>query len=222
MTDIRATFPTLDSGTAWAVVARQNLATAIGAGPIVPTETFIRAGPEAGASLAAMLAARLPGQGGLASRFDTSATWRTSPEYVAVVFGLTVAAVVAAVYGALAIFAALLLAGAEQSREAAHLRVMGLSRRENLGLSAMEHGPTAVFVIVAGMALGVGLFAFLQASLGLGPLVGGDIDVGLPVEVIQIAAIFGAIVAVVGIAVGLETAAESIIKPTAALRRGID
>jgi len=79
-----------------------------------------------------------------------------------------------------------------------------------------------VLVILAGIALGSGLFLFLQSSLGLGQLVGGDIDVGLPIEAAQVLAIFIATGVIVAIAVATETIAESIIKPTAALRRGMD
>ena len=86
----------------------------------------------------------------------------------------------------------------------------------------MEHGPASVLVILAGIALGSGLFLFLQSSLGLGQLVGGDIDVGLPIEAAQVLAIFIATGVIVAIAVATETIAESIIKPAAALRRGMD
>jgi putative ABC transport system permease protein len=221
VTAVRDTFPTLDADSRWVVVARNNLAAGTGIA-IAPTEAFIRAGPGAAPTIARALQDRLPAQGAVTSRFDAGDGLRSAPEFVAVVFGLAAASLVTAFYGALAIFAALLLAGAEQSRESAHLRVLGLSRAQNLGLSAMEHGPASILVIVAGIALGGGLFMFLQSGLGLGQLVGGDIDVGLPIEGLQVAAIFGAIGAIVGVAVGLETLAESIIKPTAALRRGMD
>ncbi len=219
---IRDAFPTLSADVPWMVVPRRNLAAVVAGGEVAPTEVFIKAGPDAGATIARALQNRLPAQGVVYSRFDAVAALRDAPDYAAVVFGLAAASLVAALYGALAIFVALLLAGAEQSRESAHLRVLGLSRGENLGLSAMEHGPAAVLVIVAGMALGAGLFAFLQSGLGLGQLVGGDVEVGLPIEPAWVAAVFGAIAAMVGLAVLLETAAESIIKTTAALRGGLD
>jgi ABC-type antimicrobial peptide transport system permease subunit len=220
--EIRASFPTLPADTSWVLTSRPALAAVVPGGEVPATEAFIKAGPDAGPTIAKALQDRLPAQGRLASRFDATAGLRNAPGYVAVVFGLAAASFVAAAYGALAIFVALLLAGAEQSRESAHLRVLGLSRRENLGLSAVEHGPASLLVIIAGVALGAGLFAFLQSGLGLGQLVGGDIDVGLPIEALSVAAIFGAIGAIVAIAVGLETLAESIINPTAALRRGMD
>jgi putative ABC transport system permease protein len=222
VTDIRATFPTLAADTAWVVVPRAGLAAVVPGGEVLATEAFIKAGPEAGPAIAKALQDRLPAQGRLTSRYEATADLRNAPDYVAVVFGLAAASFVAAAYGALAIFVALLLAGTEQSRESAHLRVLGLSRGQNLGLSAMEHGPASLLVIVAGVCLGAGLFAFLQSGLGLGQLVGGDIDVGLPIEALGVAAIFGAIGAIVALAVGLETVAESIINPTAALRRGMD
>jgi putative ABC transport system permease protein len=220
--EIRSTFPTLVAGTSWVMLSRTALAAVVPGGEVMATEAFIKAGPDAGPAIAKALQDRLPAQGRVASRFDDTAGLRNAPDYVAVLFGLAAASFVAAAYGALAIFVALLLAGTEQSRESAHLRVLGLSRAENLGLSAMEHGPASLLVMVAGVALGAGLFAFLQSGLGLGRLVGGDIDVGLPIDALGVAAIFGAIGVIVAIAVGLETVAESIINPTTALRGGMD
>ena len=51
---------------------------------------------------------------------------------------------------------------------------------------------------------------------------GGDIDGGLPIETVWVAAIFVAIGVIVALAVVIETVAESIISPTAALRKGIE
>jgi putative ABC transport system permease protein len=219
---IRDTFATLAPGAEWVVVARGNLAARLPGGSIPPTQAFIRAGPDSAGAIGDALQARLPAQGYVVSRFDVLDGLRGTPDYVAVVFGLAAASFVAALYGALAIFAALLLVGAEESRESAHLRILGLSRGENFRLSAIEHGPASLLVIGVGVVLGAGLFAFLQSGLGLGGLVGGDIAVGLPVEPVQIAFIFAGVGGTVALAVALETAAESIIKPAAALRRGMD
>jgi hypothetical protein len=203
------------------VVGRSTLAAAL-AQEILPTEAFIRAGVEAKQAVANFVQARLPGVGLVASRLDTASAFRGSPTYAAVIYGLWAATLIAAAYGALAIVAALLLAGAEQSRESAHLRVLGVSRAQSLALSAMEHGPASMLVIAAGIALGVGLFVFLQSSLGLGGLVGGEVEASLQFGLLDVAAIVGAIGLVVALAIGLETAADSIINPTAALRKGID
>ncbi|HEX7492499.1 MAG TPA: hypothetical protein VF337_12430 [Candidatus Limnocylindrales bacterium] len=218
---IRDVFPTLAADAAWVVVPRGNLAAATGSA-IAPTEAFIKARPAAADGLAKELHDRLPGQGSLTSRYEVMSELRSAVEYGAVVFGLTAVSLIAAAYGTLAILLSLLLVGAEKSRESAHLRIMGLSRAEDLGLSALEHGPTSLLVVGIGIALGLGLFRFLQPSLGLGGLVGGDIDVGLPIEPASVAGILIAIGAIVALAVILETIAQSIIKPTAALRRGLD
>lgn len=219
---IRDSFPTLQAETAFAVVGRDSLAAALAVTTIPPTEAFIRAGPDAAGPIAAAVQARLPGQGIVTSRFVATSALRDAPEYIAVIFGLAAISLVVAGYGALAIIAALLLAGAEQANETAHLRILGLARGENLRLSAIEHGPASVLVIVAGIALGAGLFAFLQSALGLDLLVGGEVSVGLPIDIRQVAAIFFAIGVIVAAAVALETAAESIINPATALRRGIE
>ena len=221
---VRDAFPSLPfgAGASWLVASRRQVAAAGPGLPIAATEAFVRGGPDARGTLAAAARAAMPGRAVFSSRDDEVSGLRSSPDYVAVAFGLAAASAVAAAYGALAILATLLLSGAEQSRESAHLRILGLGRRETLELSAIEHGPVSIAMIAAGIGLGLGLFAFLLPSLGLGRLVGGDIDVGLPVSGLELAAIGGAIAALVGLAIAIEAVAESMIEPTAALRRGID
>jgi hypothetical protein len=218
---IEDAFPTMTAGSAWLVVSRSGLAAWTGA-DIPPTEAFLRAGSGLEAELGDALQARLPAQGFVASRYQAEAAIRGAPDYTAVLFGLGAASLAVAAYGALAVFAALALTGAEQSREAAHLRVLGVSRAQSLGLSAVEHGPASLLVLGAGIGLGLGLFEFLQPSLGLGDLVGGAIEVGWPLDAVQAGLATLAICVLVGLAIALETAVQSIIKPAAALRRGMD
>jgi hypothetical protein len=204
------------------VVSRSELAAAIPAGALPATEVFVRAPVSADAAIRAAIATRLPGEVNVTDQAGWLAGTQGAPNYTAVVFGLAAASVVAAVYGALAILAALWLTGAEQALESAHLRVLGLSGRQSLGVSALEHGPAALLVTVAGVALGVGLFLFLRPSLGLGSLVGGDIDIGLPVRPEQVGLLLVAIGAIVALAVAIETAAQARINAVSALRRGIE
>jgi len=218
---VRSTFPTLAPGAQWVVVDRSALATGLRE-PLEATQAFIAADASAGPAIAARLQQRLPSQGRVVDRATLLDGLRGSPDYVAVVFGLTAASLVVALYGALAIIAALLLVGAEEADESAHLRVMGLTRGESFRLAALEHGPSSIMVIAAGIALGAGLFVFLRSSLGLGSMVGGDIDVGGVVEPLGLALVFGAIALVVSAAIALEAVVESIINPAAALRRGLE
>jgi hypothetical protein len=72
------------------------------------------------------------------------------------------------------------------------------------------------------VALGLGLFAFVRPGLGLGAIVGSQLEVPLAVEPIQLAAIFGAIIAVVAAGLALGAVLQGRASPAAALRRGLE
>jgi putative ABC transport system permease protein len=214
-------FPTLDAGSVWVVVGRDQLAGLL-ASSLTPTEAFIRADSSAADAIANRARYELPGRLILMNRYEVEAGLRDAPGFLAAMVGLIAVSLAVAIYGALAVLAALLLAGAERSREAAHLHVLGLSRRQGAMLGVLEHGPTSLLMIAAGIALGIALFAFLLPSLGLGTLVGGQIEVGLSVNPQEVGLVAGAVCLVVGVAIGIEALAQSIIEPAAALRRGMD
>jgi hypothetical protein len=226
--EILESFPTLDVGTAWIIGARGNLsavttsASALGGTKLAPTEAFIRAGESAAAELATTARYQLPGRLVFADRYEVEAGLRGSAGFASAVFGLTAVSLAVALYGALAVLAALLLSGAERAREAAHLRVLGLTTRQESMLGVLEHGPTSLLMVGAGIALGMWLFAFLLPGLGLAALVGGQVDVGLSVEPLQVGLVAAAVCLVVGVAIAMETVAASIIEPAVALRRGLD
>ena len=220
---VEDSFPTLDTGTMWIVADRSQIAGVLGdATKLTPTETFIRAGASVAPALTAAARYQLPGRLLLTNRYDSEARLRRSAGFSSTVFGLWVVTIAVAIYGILAILAALLLAGAERSREAAHLHILGLTRREEAGLVALEHGPTAILMIAAGVGLGLALFEFLLPSLGLGSLVGGQVTLGLSIEPLEVAVVAAAVLVVVGAAVALEALTASIIEPAAALRKGLD
>src|SRR4029453_13105350 len=103
---------------------------------------------------------------GVASRAERIASIEDSPMTRGLVAGVGAAALAAFAYAALAVSAALAPPGASRAVEVAHLRTLGLTRREALGLVIVEHGPTIVVAFVAGALLGLGLFAALRDSLG--------------------------------------------------------
>lgn len=220
-------FPTLDAGTNWIVAGRGSLTAAVGAEvpsveALAPTEAFVRAPESAAADIAATAQYQLPGRLLFTNRYQVEAGLRDSAGFSSAISGMAAASVVVAAYGALAILAALLLAGTERSREAAHLLVLGVNRRQEALLGALEHGPAALLMIVAGIALGIGLFALLLPALGLASLVGGQVDVSVSVGPAQVGLVLVLVCLVVGAAIAIETVAESIIQPAAALRRGLE
>jgi ABC-type antimicrobial peptide transport system permease subunit len=140
----------------------------------------------------------------------------------AIVAGIALAAVVAALYAALAVTAALALAGDARAIEVAHLRALGLSPRGALGLVIVEHGPTVVIALVAGIALGLGLFALLEPGLGIDALVGSRIEVPLTADPRQLAVILASVLAITIVGIGLAAWLQRRGTPIAALRRGFE
>ena len=68
---------------------------------------------------------------------------------------------------------------------------MGLSRRDGLGLSVLEHGPIVLIAGLGGIALGLGIFVLVEPGLGLDGLIGSAVEVPFSVDARQMAAILG-------------------------------
>ncbi|HEX5240074.1 MAG TPA: FtsX-like permease family protein, partial [Candidatus Limnocylindrales bacterium] len=86
--------------------------------------------------------------------------------------GVLALAGIALLYAALAIVSAFVLTAASRADEAAHLATLGLSDTQSWSMLVVEFGPPVVLAVVAGAALGLGLFAFLAPGLGLTTIVG--------------------------------------------------
>jgi putative ABC transport system permease protein len=219
--DARASFPTLPLGEAFIVVSRDQLLTVVDETVLRPSEAFLRAPDGSAATIRVAWAAASRGAT-MASRAETTARLGAAP-VVGVVSGSVALAVgITALYAALAVAAAVALAGAARADEVAHLRVLGLSRRESLGLIALEHGPTIVFAFAAGVALGIGLFAYLRPGLGLGAIIGSSLEVPLAVDPLQLGIVFLVIIAVVVVGLALGALLQGRAAAAAALRRGME
>ena len=129
---------------------------------------------------------------------------------------------VAGAYTALAVTAALALAGAARTTEVAHLGMMGLSRRDALGLAIVEHGPTVILAVVAGCALGLGLFVLLEPGLGLDAMVGSRIAVPLSADPQQLAIIGAGTIGIAVVGIGLAAWMQRRGVAVAAVRRGFE
>jgi len=145
-----------------------------------------------------------------------------APVVRAVRLGIAATAVVAAIYAALAVAAALALGGAARTVETAHLRTLGMNGRQTLVALILEQGPALAFAFIGGLALGVGLLAFLAPGLQLQRLVGVTVDVSVGLDPVLILAMALGIagVALIGIGVGLWLGRR--LAPIAALRRGFE
>ena len=220
--EVRDSFPTLTSDQAFVVVSRDQLrALRNDSGLRSSTAVYLRAPDAAAEGIRQALAVAAPGAT-LQSRAERTASIETSPIVEALVAGVTAAALVAFAYAALAVSAALALAGAARAIEVAHLRTLGLTRREAIGLVIVEHGPTIVVAFVGGVALGLALFALLREALGLGALVGTPVEVTVGIEPAHLLILLIGIVIIVGLGIGLGTALQRGAAPAAAVRRGFE
>jgi ABC-type antimicrobial peptide transport system permease subunit len=130
--------------------------------------------------------------------------------------------VAVAAYAALAVVVALGMAGAARARETAHLRTLGMTRRETIGLLIAEHGPTVLVAFLGGTALGLALFVALRSALGLSAVVGSELAIPLEVDPGHLALLLLATVITLACGVGLAAALQRRAAPVAAIRRGIE
>lgn len=214
-------FPTVPVGSAFVVVDRAALQATRPDDPLPTTSILLRADDSAAPGLRQALATAAPGAS-VTQRSAESARLRTSPVVVAVVIGVGTAAILTALYAALALTAALVMAGAGQADEVAHLRTLGLTRRQASGLLVAEHGPVVVAAIAIGLVLGLGLFVLLQPGLGLAAIIGSGVPVPLAVAPGQLAAVVAGLVTIVIVGIGLGAALQRRADAATAVRRGLD
>lgn len=218
---VRTTFPGIPAGDSFVVVSRAHLEAIDPRTLPRPSVAYLRVAEAAEAELrpaAESVASYLT----VASQFELAARQRSSPAIGAVSAGVAAAAVAAVAYAALAVTAALALAGAARRAETAHLRVFGLSRRQQTWLVFVEFGPSALIAYAIGVALGLTLFAFLQPGLGLGTIIGSPIDVPVMVEPVHLAVLLAAVGAIVLIGWSLGILSQRDIDPASAVRGGIE
>lgn len=221
--EIRARFPGLPEGVPFVIASRDQLRGDRTDGFRTNSAFYIRA-DDAGTTADAIRAhvresapfAILDG------RAERTAALRTSPIIDAIVLGVALAGLLAAVYAAMAIAAALALAGAAQAVEVAHLRTMGMTRREAFGLIVVEHGPMIVIGFVAGLAFGSLLFRVVQPGLGLDTLVGSSLEIPVSLNVAQLLAIGLFVVAIAALGIGLGAFLQRRAIPASAVRRGFE
>ena len=219
----RDTFPTLATDATFAVASRQQLLAIHPEAQLAPITAFLDA-PDGDADVAAIrtAATSVATAATVESRASFARAFSDSPVTAAIVAGIALAALIAAAYAALAVTAALALAGAARATEVAHLRMIGLSRSDALGLAVIEHGPTVLLSFVVGVALGLGLFVLLEPGLGLDAIVGSKIAVPLSADPQQLAIIAAGIVAIAVVGIGLAAWMQRRGVAVAALRRGFE
>ena len=217
----RALFPTLPPETTFVVASREQLRLIHPDAQLAATSVLVDAPESSLPAITAAVFAATPAAT-VQSRATFGAAFTDSPVTAAIVVGIALAALIAAFYAALAVAAALALAGAARANEVSHLRMIGLSRRDAVGLVVLEHGPTVVLAFIAGLALGFGLFVLLEPGLGLDAIVGSRIEVPLTADPQQLAIIFAGVLAIAVVGIGLAAWMQRRGVAVAALRRGFE
>jgi hypothetical protein len=144
-----------------------------------PTVLYVRGRAEVGPALRAAYEG-MPVD--VRSREAELGALRRSPLVAAVGQGFAIALAAAAVYAALAIVALITLDADRRARELAFLRTLGLTDRQAVGLTFVEHGPPAIVALIVGIALGLGIAWLLEPGLGLGAFIGPAAPVRLTVD----------------------------------------
>ena len=145
-----------------------------------------------------------------------------APLVAAIGSGFRLTMLVSAAYTAIAVVAALTLSAARRRREVALLRTLGISGRQSLGLTLVEHAPSVVLAVLPGLALGIAIAYLLGPGMGLAAFAGGQATLNLRIDWPAVGLVSAALVAVVALAIGLGTVAARRARAADALRFGDD
>jgi putative ABC transport system permease protein len=211
--------PGQGSGT-FMIVPRGLLDPALGDRPLEPTSIFVRA--PASAHQALVDAAGTNTGTEVRSQATTLDELRERPLVDAVRSGFAGALVIALGYAALAVVIALLLSGSARAHETAHLRTLGIGRRQVTLLAIFEHAPLVLVAVVAGLVLGVAVAWVVLPGLGLSAFTGSTGDPALTVDAGRLAGLTLALLAIVAIGVGLAAWAQRRADPARAIRSGME
>ena len=218
---VRESGPTLPIGGPFVIVDRAQLAAAQPAAAVRVSTIFLRAPGGDAAGLRSALATVEPGVN-VVAQAERAAAIDGMPVVTAVTIGVEAAFAIAVAYAALALLAALALTGAARASESAHLRTLGLGRRQAIGLTIVEHGPTVLVAILLGIAFGLATFLALQPGLGLGAIVGSALTIPIDLSAARFGPLVVAIVAIVSLAMAVGIVVRREPASIAALRRGVE
>ncbi len=217
----REAFPGLDAGTPFVIAPLDQLEAAY-LNQTLQANSFLVRGPEsAEAGLRAAVDEQLA-LGQLVSRHQEYRELRQAPLVSAVLIGFQAALLVAAAYTALATMAALTLSAAARTRNLAFLKTLGLSSRQALQLTVMEHLPPVLIALLPGVALGVAVALLLSPSLGLSAFAGTERAVALTVDWATVALMSLGLLLVVSAAIAVSTWMSRRARAADALRIGDD
>jgi putative ABC transport system permease protein len=202
------------------VVPRGLLGPALNDRPLEPTSIFVRAPASAHEAIVDAVG---PETGiDVISQSTTLTALRERPLVDAVQAGFAAALFIAIAYAALAVIVALLLSGSARASETAHLRTMGIGRRQVTLLAIFEHTPLVLVAVVAGLVLGVAVAWVVLPGLGLGAFTGSTGDPALTVDAGRLVLLTAALLVIVAVGVGLAAWAQRRTDPARAIRSGME
>ncbi|HET8586284.1 MAG TPA: FtsX-like permease family protein, partial [Candidatus Limnocylindria bacterium] len=219
--EARDTFPGITPGRTFVVVSLDHLQASRPTRPLPITNIFLSADQSAEPAIRDAL----PIEGSpahLTSQAAVLADLHASPLVSAVAAGFGLGLLVAALYSALAVIVALILTAAARSRDLTFLRTLGLSGRQSIGLTVMEHLPSVLLAMLVGIGLGIGLAVLLEPGLDLRAFAGQTIPVSLSVDWVAVALLALGLAGVVTVAVLATAALARRMSVTRALRLGDD
>ncbi|MEO8208758.1 MAG: ABC transporter permease, partial [Chloroflexota bacterium] len=197
-------FPGMGTRTDFVIAPFDWVAGAFVPGAIQPTTYFVRGGPD----LADALQTRVEEQSVsavIASRYVAYGALHDAPLVAAVSGGFLLSLVVAAVYAALAVVAAVILDAQRRSREIGQLRTLGATDRQVTGLTLIQHGLPTLVALLIGTALGVGVAWLVEPGLRLAAFIGPGARVRLEINPDSIAVVDVLVVGAVAAAVAAST-----------------
>ena len=142
-----------------------------------------------------------------------------TPPVYADINGLFLLAV-AAGYAALAVVAVIALDAQRRARESAFLRTLGLTDRQLVALTVVEHAPPVSLALLIGIGLGLGVAWLLAPGLELAVFIDPGKPVVLQVDWGTVVAVVIAIVLVVAVAIGASSWLGRRLDASQALRVG--
>jgi putative ABC transport system permease protein len=212
-------FPGITQNVTFAVAPLASVQAAHGGSALRPNRAFASGGPDAGARLQAALATTVTADR-VISRHEQFAALHDAPLVGAVANGFGIALVVAAAYAALTVVAVMALDAQRRAREMAYLRTLGLSDRQLVGLTVVEHAPPVVLALAIGVALGLAIVWLLAPGLELAVFIDPAAPVVLRVDGTSVAAVMTMLVVVMVAAVAASSTLARRLGAADALRMG--
>ena len=187
-------FPGVRSGTDLVVIPYQPIADT---GAFQPT-TLLVDGP--GVTTEALRTAVPADLVAISTRVDRLTEVREGPLTKLILGAFRLGLIVMAAYSVLAILLGLVLGADRRGLVVSYLRTLGLSQRQSRGLLLLEIGPLVLLAVLAGLSVGLVIASVIMPGIDLRPFTGADAAPPLAVDPAVLAALAGALVVLVGIA----------------------